>query len=161
MSKIKINFSKKTQDEEFVYSPNKFTDSFYQFCQIKNPKSGLYSTRKIIFNELFNIIQVYQKEYDINMIKQYMRNTKSNKYKIYPTDNIELVDLPNGNDLIQSRSEMINNIGSLNETITYNDYMCDFGANCNVKQSKNNNKYIKLISPNKNQMEMINNNTFA
>ena len=105
MKNQKINKIKFAGDyaEDLTYSPLRFKDTFYQFCQIKNPDTDLYSTRKVIFNERYEIINAFEKEYNINMIKKFTRSTNPNKYKIFPTNDIKNVAYPNGADFMQAK----------------------------------------------------------
>lgn len=101
-----ISFEKKKNNLE--YSPEKRTDTFYQFCQFKND-DGKYGSRKIIFDESNNIIEVTEKDHSYKTINKYISTHGSNKYKIFPVSNIARVDYPNVNDMIEVRSQMLNN----------------------------------------------------
>jgi hypothetical protein len=95
--------------ENLIYNPNKFTDSFYQICQFKNPSSNLYQTRKIIFNQNYDIIKIFEKEYNAKTLQKFIKlNEKYNKHKMYPTNNIKYVDLPNGCDFLVANSNLTN-----------------------------------------------------
>ena len=111
----------KPEEDEMLYNPEKQLESFYQFCQFKNPKTNLYESRKIIFNEMNEIIKTYEKGYDSKTIKIYAKTHNFNKYKMYPTQYIKLVALPNSNDFSQAFSELLNNTNQTygNQTVNY------------------------------------------
>ncbi len=103
----KIKFIK--ENDEMLYNPEKRKDTFYQFCQFKNQYSGSYGSRKIIFNENGIILKTYEREYSAQKIEQFIKHHKFNKYKMYPVNDIKYVELPNGNDMTESISELLNN----------------------------------------------------
>ncbi len=103
----KVKFVKST--DEMLYNPEKRLDTFYQFCQFKNPYSSLYESRKIIFDEMGKIKKVYEKEYSMEKIESFIKHHRFNKYKLYPVKEIQYVDLPNESDMVESRSELLNN----------------------------------------------------
>ena len=102
----KIKFIKNKDD--FEYNPKELIGTFYQFCQYKNPFTGKYSTRKIIFNEKYEIIKIFEKENSLKKINEYVKTHKLNKFKIYPTNSVDNIELPNGNDMMECFSELIN-----------------------------------------------------
>jgi hypothetical protein len=104
MQKIKFI----TENNDMVYNPKKFLSTYYQFCKFKNPAINLYETRKIFFNEKGEILKVYERSYDLQTIKKFLKDTRTNKYKIYATTNIINVALPNTSDMTQAKSELLN-----------------------------------------------------
>jgi hypothetical protein len=109
MKSIKLKFSGDTVDN-LAYQPNKFQDSFYQICQFKEKEPiNLYMTRKVIFDEKYTILKIFEKKYDSRTLNKFLKNTNINKYKIYPTNDISYIELPNGSDLMNSRSDLSNN----------------------------------------------------
>lgn len=114
----KFNFVAPKDDLE--YNPQKHQTSYYQFCQFKNPSTNMYQTRKIIFDEMGIINKTYEKEYTKKQIEQFAKTHRDNKYKMYPVANIKYVALPNGHDMNDAQSELLNN--------TYTEY-----GNLNVK----------------------------
>jgi hypothetical protein len=115
----KIKFVKST--DEMLYNPEKRLDTFYQFCQFKNPYSGMYGSRKIIFDEKGNTLKIYEKEYSSEKIEAFVKHHRSNKYKMYPVKEIAHVGLPNECDMIESKSELLNN-----DIKTYDHQCVDF-----------------------------------
>lgn len=103
----KIKFAK--QDDELLYNPQKFTDSYYQICQFKNPFTKLYETRKIIFNQNGDILQMFERSYKLDDLEKFMKSHKTNKYKMFPTKEMSEVALPAVHDMLETRSELLNN----------------------------------------------------
>lgn len=103
----KIKFVK--NDNDMVYNPEKRKDTFYQFCQFKNPYTGEYGSRKVVFNELGSILKVYEKEYPAEKIETFIKKHNFNKYKMFPVNNIQYVEMPNANDMTELQSELLNN----------------------------------------------------
>jgi len=103
----KIKFVK--NDDDMVYNPDKSISTFYQFCQFKNPYTGKYWSRKIFFNEHGTILKLSEREYSKNKIEEYAKNHKENKFKMYPSSDIKFIALPNGNDMTEAQSELLNN----------------------------------------------------
>jgi hypothetical protein len=100
--------------DEMAYNPEKHLSTFYQFCQFKNPFTGKYWSRKIIFDERGTVIKTYEKEYNKKKIEEYAKTHRQNKFKMYPTSDIKYVDFPNGNDMTEVESDLLNN--------TYKEY---------------------------------------
>ena len=96
--------------EKLQYKPKKSKDSFYQICRFKNPDTGLYETRKVIFDEDGEILANFEKQYTSKIIKQFVRTTQANKFKAYPTYLISSVAPPNKSDMSQASSALINNV---------------------------------------------------
>jgi len=103
----KIKFIK--NEDDMVYNPDKCINTFYQFCQFKNQYTGKYWTRKIFFNEQGEILKVSEKEYSKSKIEGYAKNHKENKFKMYPSSDIKHIAFPNGNDMTEAQSELLNN----------------------------------------------------
>lgn len=95
-------------DDSMEYNPTKELNSFYQFCQFKNPKTNKFETRKIIFNERGKIIKTFDKEYSGEEIEKYIANHNFNKYKMYSTNKIQYVAKPNESDFLATMSSLLN-----------------------------------------------------
>lgn len=106
-SSKKIKFTGDTVDN-LAYNPENFKNSFYQICQYKGKNSDLYQVRKVIFNEKFEIIKVFEKEYTAKTIEKFMKNNDSNKYKIYPISDLSTLALPNSSDFMAAHSDLTN-----------------------------------------------------
>jgi len=72
----------------------------------------MYETRKIVFDEEYEIIGVFEKQYDSKTIKKFINGAQVNKYKMYPVSTISCVAYPNKSDMTQARSALINNDGA-------------------------------------------------
>lgn len=108
MNNCKIVFNSKKTDE-FDYNPPKELKSFYQICRFKNPFTNKYATRKIIFNELGEIVKKYEKEYSKQRIEMFAKTQRQNKYCMYPASDINLIDLPSPSFILEAKSELLNN----------------------------------------------------
>ncbi len=118
MKNIKLEFKGQTA-ENLEYSPDKFCDSFYQICQFKKEKESdkesnknkddTYMTRKVIFDQNFNVVKISEKSYDKKILNNFLKKANPNKYKIYPVNNLLYLELPNRCDFINVRSELSNN----------------------------------------------------
>ncbi len=104
-----IKFVKEIKEiEEMAYKPDKKIDSFYQICQFKKTGSRMYETRKVFFNEKGKILKVYEKEYGAKIIKKFLRDAKTNKYKMYPANSLSYIDYPNAGDMTLAQSMLTN-----------------------------------------------------
>ncbi len=99
----------KTSAEDLEYQPKKEVRTFYQVCQMKNPKTGKYTIRKVIFDEAGNIMKVFEKEYSFDRTQKFMQNNRENKYKMFPVYDISLIALPGASCVLEERSELLNN----------------------------------------------------
>ncbi len=95
----------KKKNEEFEYNPKQTEYSFYQICGY--PQDGFFHSRKIIYNEQLKPISVYEKMYPKKKIQKFMERTTTNKYQVYPTVNLKLVDYPNPNQIIAANSSLL------------------------------------------------------
>lgn len=89
--------------------------TFYQICQIKNPFTKKYQTRKTIFNNIGTILKYFENEYSAKDLKKFMLYNKTNKYHTYPVHNISMIALPNAADMMSASSSLTNESNS-NET---------------------------------------------
>jgi hypothetical protein len=94
--------------DNMAYNPDKRTDTYYQLCQFKNPYTGNYGTRKIIFNEKGDVLKIYEKEYSKKRVEEFVKSHRHNKFKVYPVSDIKTVSMPNGNDMMETQSELLN-----------------------------------------------------
>jgi hypothetical protein len=95
--------------EQFKYNPQKKNTSFYQICQFKNPQTGKYQIRKIIFNEHGTILKTYEKEYTKEKIDIFGKNNRRNKYSTYAVSDLKLINLPEPSFILEAQSELLNN----------------------------------------------------
>ena len=103
----KIRFKK--NDDEMVYNPEHRIDTYYQICQFKNEFTKQYGVRKIAFDEQGTILRVYESERSAKKIEEFVKHHRPNKFKMYPVNDISYVELPNGNDMVEVQSELLNN----------------------------------------------------
>lgn len=90
----------------YEYNPQNSINTYYQICQFKNPK-GLYETRKILFDENFNIVQTFERSYKKDLLDKFIQNTKPNKFKMFAVPKIEYVALPTSHELMESQSQLL------------------------------------------------------
>lgn len=102
----KITFVKPSED--MIYCPKKKLGTYYQICKFKNVYTKKYETRKVIFNEKGEILKIYEREYPYKILKNFIKHHRKNKYQIYNTHSIELIDLPNGADFVCCQSDLLN-----------------------------------------------------
>ena len=86
---------------------HKYT-TFYQICQIRNPFTKKYETRKTVFDKGGKIVKYFENEYCSKDIKKFMQVAKPNKYRIYSVQNISMIGLPGGGDMMMASSELTN-----------------------------------------------------
>ena len=103
--KTRIIF-KKTQNKDMAYNPPKVEYSFYQICSY--PDDGFFHVRKLIYNELFEITDIYEKKYPKKKIDKFLKITPVHKYQLYPALNLKLIALPNPNQIISANSSLLN-----------------------------------------------------
>jgi hypothetical protein len=129
-SSSKIKFVGETADD-LEYKPSAFKDSFYQICQYKDPKTNMHKVRKVIFDEKYEPIGIFEKEYNTKIIKNFIKKSNNNKYKIYPINELSYLAPPNSSDFMCVHSDLTgqkintkwNNMQCYDE---YND--CAFGG---------------------------------
>jgi hypothetical protein len=85
--------------------------TFYQFCQIMNPYSKKYETRKCIFSQEGELIKCYENDYSAKDIEKFIRRHKTNKYCTYAVNSISMIDMPTENDMIIASSSLTNGDG--------------------------------------------------
>lgn len=105
---IKFQSSKKPASE-LCYNPESKLYTFYQICQFKNPFTGKYDTRKIVFNEQGEIKKTYERQYKASEVEKFMKHKIQNKYRMYPVKEISCVGYPNIADMLEVCSSLINN----------------------------------------------------
>jgi hypothetical protein len=173
MKNIKFKYSGDNA-ESLTYKPQNFQNSFYQICQFKDESTNLYMTRKIIYNERYDILKIFEKKYDAKTIEKFLKNTNINKYKLYPVNNISYLEIPNVSDFMNANSELSNNKPKTNDMNcydSYNDLMFGKMPNSNImafvgNDISNQKKKIGNIddsnfyngAPNNKNLIMINNN---
>jgi hypothetical protein len=103
MMKTKYIIKNKTPD--MCYNPPKVEYSYYQICSY--PENGFFNVRKIIYNELYEPIDIYEKAYPKKKIEKFIQRTPDNKYQMYPTMTLKMLSLPNPNQVITANSNLL------------------------------------------------------
>jgi len=103
------NIKFKKNNGDMIYNPDHRIDTYYQICQFKNKFTGHFGVRKIVFNEHGEILKIFENEHSGKKIEQFMKSHRQTKFKLFPVNDISYVDLPNGNDMTEVQSELLNN----------------------------------------------------
>lgn len=98
-----------TNDLSNELNPKKELNTYYQICQFKNQFTKKYKTRKIIFNEVGEILKIFEREYKFDELDNFIKHHRQNKFKMYPTNDIGSIELPTTTDIICCKSELLNN----------------------------------------------------
>ncbi len=107
----KITFVKQINKFDEL-EPKKQINTYYQICQFKNKFTKKYETRKIIFDESGEILKIFEREYNHDELDKFIKHHRQNKFKMYPTNDISLIELPTTTDIICCQSELLNNDNS-------------------------------------------------
>lgn len=103
--KIKFTKPKGTYDE-MIYNPPQKLSKFYQICSFKN-NVGKYNVRVFVYDEYFEIVNVYNREYKRSECKKLMSKLGTNKYKVYPVYNLSNIEYPCTTDLYDAESSLL------------------------------------------------------
>ena len=106
LTPMKTRYVIKNKSPDVCYNPPKVEYSFYQICSY--PDNGFFNVRKIIYNEKFEAVDIYEKPYPKKKIDKFIERTPLNKYQMYPTINLNLVSHPNSNQIIAANSSLLN-----------------------------------------------------
>lgn len=99
----------KSTDCEYEYKPPKGQFKFYQICLYANPYTKKRNVRKIVVNEMGNIIDISERDITDRQFNHFIKTQRDNRYKLYSTYDLSLIDLPNPGDILQTQSELLNN----------------------------------------------------
>ena len=116
-NKMQVNFIEK--DIQMLYKPKKKIQTFYQICKFEN-KYNKINVRKINIDEFGNFSNIQEKDYHFEKINKFIKNQRVNKYKLYPTNDLSLVSLPNPNEIFSSMSELLNKNNNYTGFSNYN-----------------------------------------
>jgi hypothetical protein len=106
LAPMKTKYVMKPKDPNMIYNPPKVEYSYYQICSF--PDNGFYDVRKILYNESFLPMNTYEKPYPKKKIEKFIEKTPVNKYKMYPTNSLKLISLPDPNQIITANSSLVN-----------------------------------------------------
>jgi len=95
------------EKDSLTYTPVPAIYSFYQLCSFKND-DNLYGVRRCKFDEKGQIINIDQKLLTYAQCKRITSTQRVNTYKIYPYNDVSLIDYPQPADLIGTWSELLN-----------------------------------------------------
>lgn len=105
----RIQFVKKfgTRNDDLTYNPAKKLYKFYQICSFKNPTTGKHDVRIIKFNEMAEIVKKQEYICTPEYCNTLLSKADINQYKIYPTYDIDLVGLPDMDDMLKFQSPLL------------------------------------------------------
>lgn len=103
----KLTFRLQEQEEEFIYKPDARQFTFYQICQFAI--NGQYSIRKLIYNEIGELINYKEAKLKKEKIKKFIKKCPSYKYSIYSVYNLDNVGFPNSDEILTANSQILNN----------------------------------------------------
>ncbi len=106
LSPMKTRYVLKNKSPDMCYNPPKVEYSYYQVCAY--PDNGFYNVRKILYNELYEPVDKYEKAYPKKKIDKFLERTPDNKYQLYPTPSLKMVSLPNPDQIISANSKLLN-----------------------------------------------------
>ena len=102
----KYRFKIGTQEEDFIYKPDERQFSFYQICHFSVDKK--YMVRKIIYNELREMIEYREKKMHKDVLKKFLKKCPEYKYTIYPTYDLDVVGFPEPDEILTVGSCILN-----------------------------------------------------
>ena len=113
-----MKFKLVPQEEDFIYKPDKRFYSFYQICKFTTDCDKIpanqrkYHIRKIVFDEYSEIDHRQTKTKFIKKYKLDVFLTKcpTYKYTLYSTYNLDVVGLPDPNEILTAQSQILNNM---------------------------------------------------
>lgn len=92
----------------FEYNPTSQIFSFYQICQFRDPYTNKYGIRKVIFDQTGDIVKTFEKGYSKSHVNSFISHNKPNKYALYPVNNLKMINLPNSENILSAKSELLN-----------------------------------------------------
>lgn len=102
----KLRFKLKSQEsDDLVYKPEKRNFSFYQICGY--PIDDKYHVRKNIFDENYDIIEQKESYITKKELRNFTKGCSSSKYTIYSTYNLDVVGMPNANEIMMAGSTLL------------------------------------------------------
>ena len=106
MSEKKYVF--KSTNYEYDYNPPKQIHKFYQICLFKNKYSNKHDVRILFINELGEITETQTTSISERQLNKFIKSHRDNKYKLYSTYDLNIVDVPNPADILQLQSPLLN-----------------------------------------------------
>lgn len=112
-SRLNFNFLKDSETD-MKYKPDNKLHKFHQICMFRDPNTKKYNVRTVIFDDLQEIIKVTDKNYNSEQCKSLIALCKGNDYKIYQTFDLALVDYPDSDDLLKTKSDLLGDTQGIN-----------------------------------------------
>jgi hypothetical protein len=96
-----------SKNEDMLYNPKKELTSFYQICKISCGKN-YHTVRKVVIDEHGYTVSVKEHNYKKKRLEKFLQNTPVNKYEIYPTHDINLINPPEPGTILAAKSQLLN-----------------------------------------------------
>lgn len=109
MNKRYVFSQAKSEQQELQYKPEPTINFFYQVCLFKNPYDNTHHIRKLTYDQDYKIIGLEEKKYTEKQFAKFTKVHKPNKYKLYSTYDIKLIDYPSMGDIMDCSSSLLNN----------------------------------------------------
>jgi hypothetical protein len=89
------------------YKPKTKLSYFHQMCVYKDAQYNKYLVRTSILDESYNIIDIKTNYLTGQECKKLISQSSDNELKLYSTNNLDQIGLPNCDDLIKTQSELL------------------------------------------------------
>ena len=93
--------------DDMLYNPKRELTTYYQICGFSCGK-GFHTIRKVTIDELGSIVNVQEKNYKEKKVKDFVQKCPVNKYAVHPTHDISVIDLPQPEQILASKSSLLN-----------------------------------------------------
>jgi hypothetical protein len=103
-----MRFKFVSKSDDMLYNPKRELTSFYQICKF-SCGNDFYTVRKIIIDELGDVTSMKEKNYKKKKLDKFMNSIQSNKYSLYSTHDMKLINPPEPGNILASKSSLINN----------------------------------------------------
>lgn len=88
--------------------PNRSISTYYQLCMFENPRNKRHHIRRFEINKNNEIMDVKQKWLTNQEYNNFVNKVKCHEYKLYNTYDLSNVEFPSMNDIISSKSDLLN-----------------------------------------------------
>lgn len=102
-----MSFKFVSKQDDMLYNPKKQLTSFYQICKMSCGKN-YYTVRKIIVDEHGYTVSTKEHNYKKTRLEQFLKTAPDNKYEIYPTHDINLINPPEPGKILAAKSSLLN-----------------------------------------------------
>jgi hypothetical protein len=99
--------NKATEHNRNRYQPKAQLSYFHQLCTFRDPKTKKFINRTILLDESYNIIDMRVNYLTDVQSRALLSRVSDTELKMYATNNLDNISLPNCDDLIKSQSELL------------------------------------------------------